>query len=76
MNARGQVVDAWRQIKVQANSLQGVFNVQYDLTQCHPAEREPTRSRSPGPHHANQLTIQRANCRSSAGPSAIITGRP
>ena len=31
MNARAQVVDAWRQIKVQANSLQGVFNVRYDL---------------------------------------------
>ena len=31
MNARGQVVDAWRQIKVQANSLQGVFDVQYNL---------------------------------------------
>lgn len=31
MNARGQVVDAWRQIKVQANTLQGVFNVQYNL---------------------------------------------
>jgi hypothetical protein len=31
MNSRAQVVDAWRQIKVQANSLQGVFNVQYNL---------------------------------------------
>jgi len=31
MNARGQVVDAWRQIKVTANSLQGAFDVRYDL---------------------------------------------
>ncbi len=32
MNARGQVVDAWRQIAIQANSLQGVFDVRYDLS--------------------------------------------
>jgi hypothetical protein len=32
MNARAQVVDAWRQIAVTANSLQGVFNVRYDLS--------------------------------------------
>ena len=31
MNTRGQVVDAWRQIKVQANALQGVFDIQYNL---------------------------------------------
>ncbi len=31
MNARGQVVDSWRQIKVQANTLQGVLDVRYDL---------------------------------------------
>jgi hypothetical protein len=31
MNSRAQVVDAWRQIKVTANALQGVFNVQYNL---------------------------------------------
>ncbi len=31
MNARGQVVDAWRQVAVQANSLLGVANVQYHL---------------------------------------------
>jgi hypothetical protein len=37
MNARGQVVDAYRQIAVQANSLQGVFNVQYDLNAASPA---------------------------------------
>jgi hypothetical protein len=37
MNARGQVVDAWRQIKVQANTLQGVFDVQYDLKGVTPA---------------------------------------
>jgi hypothetical protein len=37
MNARAQVVDAWRQIAVTANSLQGVFNVQYDLNSATPA---------------------------------------
>lgn len=31
MNARAQVVDAWRQVTVTANSLQGVLDVQYDL---------------------------------------------
>lgn len=37
MNARAQVVDAWRQIAVQANSLQGVFDVRYDLNSSTPA---------------------------------------
>jgi hypothetical protein len=37
MNARGQVVDAYRQIAVQANSLQGVFNVEYDINSATPA---------------------------------------
>ncbi|HJZ59973.1 MAG TPA: hypothetical protein VKE74_33835, partial [Gemmataceae bacterium] len=36
MNARALVVDAWRQIAVQANSLQGVFNVQYNLNSTTP----------------------------------------
>jgi outer membrane protein TolC len=36
MNARGQVVDAWRQIAVAANSLQGVFDVRYDLSSSTP----------------------------------------
>ncbi|MBN9120919.1 MAG: TolC family protein, partial [Planctomycetes bacterium] len=36
MNARAQVVDAWRNIAVTANSLQGVFNVRYDLTSSTP----------------------------------------
>lgn len=31
MNARGLVVDAWRQVKVAANALQGVLDVQYNL---------------------------------------------
>ena len=31
MNARGLVVDAWRQLAVQANSLQGFVDVQYDI---------------------------------------------
>jgi len=37
MNARGQVVDAFRKIAVQANALQGVFNVEYDLNAATPA---------------------------------------
>jgi hypothetical protein len=37
MNSRAQVVDAWRQIKVQANSLQGVFDVQYNLGSATPS---------------------------------------
>lgn len=42
MNARGQVVDAYRQIAVQANSLQGVFDVRYDLNaNTPPGERLP-----------------------------------
>ena len=32
MNARAQVVDAYRQIAVRANALQGAFDVKYDLT--------------------------------------------
>ncbi len=32
MNARAQVVDAWRQIRVTANALLGVATVQYNLT--------------------------------------------
>jgi hypothetical protein len=36
MNARGQVVDAYRQIAFTANSLQGVFDVRYDLNSSTP----------------------------------------
>ncbi|QDU22373.1 TolC family protein [Urbifossiella limnaea] len=36
MNARGQVVDAWRQVKVQANSLQGVLDIGYNLDSATP----------------------------------------
>src|SRR5205823_3505780 len=36
MNARGQVVDSWRQVAVQANSLQGVLGVQYNLSSTTP----------------------------------------
>jgi hypothetical protein len=36
MNARGQVVDAWRQIAVTANALQGALNVQYNLNSTTP----------------------------------------
>ena len=71
----GQVVDAWRQIAVQANSLQGVFNVQYNLNVRHTGRgNQPARVlRRPHQPPAND---QRANFRSSAGPNAIITVRP
>src|SRR5262249_20700130 len=36
MNERAQLVDAWRQIAVTANSLLGVFNVEYHLTAFSP----------------------------------------
>src|SRR5262249_11252420 len=36
MNQRAQLVDAWRQIAVTANSLLGVFNVEYHLTAFSP----------------------------------------
>jgi hypothetical protein len=36
MNARAQLVDAWRQLRVTANALMGVFNVQYNLTSTTP----------------------------------------
>jgi outer membrane protein TolC len=37
MNVRAQVVDAWRQIAVFANSLLGTFNVQYHMDSTTPA---------------------------------------
>lgn len=37
MNARAQVVDAWRQVTVRANALQGVLDVEYDLSTNSPA---------------------------------------
>ncbi len=36
MNARAQVVDAWRQLRVTANALLGVFNVGYNLNSVSP----------------------------------------
>jgi outer membrane protein TolC len=37
MNARAQVVDAWRQLAIFANALLGTFNVQYHLDSSTPA---------------------------------------
>lgn len=31
MNARAQVVDAWRQVNVRANALRGIFDIRYNL---------------------------------------------
>ena len=36
MNARAQLVDSWRQLRVTANALMGVFNVQYHLQSSTP----------------------------------------
>jgi hypothetical protein len=36
MNARAQVVDAWRQVAIRANALQGIFDVEYDLNTSSP----------------------------------------
>jgi len=42
MNARAQVVDAWRQVTVTANSLLGVFNVAYHMdSSTPPGESRP-----------------------------------
>jgi hypothetical protein len=37
MNVRGQLVDAWRKIRVAANALMGTFNVDYHLDASSPA---------------------------------------
>src|SRR5438445_11126613 len=37
MNQRAQVVDAWRQLAVSANSLQGILSVGYHLDSATPA---------------------------------------
>jgi hypothetical protein len=36
MNARAQLVDAWRQLRVTANALMGVFNVEYSVVATTP----------------------------------------
>ena len=36
MNARAQLVDSWRQLRVTANALMGVLNVGYNLTATTP----------------------------------------
>jgi hypothetical protein len=57
MNARGQVVDSWRQIAIQANSLQGVFDVRYDLNSTTPAGLNNTLGFS-GDRSNHQLTFR------------------
>ncbi len=39
MNAHAQLVDAWRQVAVAANSLLGAFNVEYHLTSLTPQDQ-------------------------------------
>jgi hypothetical protein len=57
MNSRAQVVDAWRQIAVTANSLQGVFDVRYDLNSSTPAGRNNPFAFS-GDRTSHQLTFR------------------
>ncbi len=55
MNGRAQLVDAWRQIRVAANSLLGVFNVGYNWNANSPlAMAQPLSFQSMGVH---QLTL-------------------
>jgi len=56
MNARAEVVDAWRQIAVIANSLRGVFNVEYDLSSTTPTGGNTPLGFSAG-RDTNQLTF-------------------
>jgi hypothetical protein len=56
MNARAIVVDAWRQIAVTANALQGVFNVEYDLNSTTPGKENKPFGFS-GPRSTNQLVF-------------------
>ena len=39
MNARGQLVDSWRQVRVFANGLLGVFNMQYHMDSSTPPDQ-------------------------------------
>lgn len=56
MNARAQLVDAWRQIAVSANSLLGAFNVEYHLTGLSPvAKNQPLNVA--GSHMRHQLAL-------------------
>ncbi len=56
MNARAQVVDAWRQIAVEANALQGVLNVEYNLNAGTPVNGSQPFSFF-GSHSRQQLTF-------------------
>jgi hypothetical protein len=56
MNARAQVVDAWRQIRVTANALMGVLNVGYNLeATTDPLGTKPFAFSTP--RTVNQLTL-------------------
>jgi hypothetical protein len=56
MNARAQVVDAWRLIRVTANALMGVLNVGYNLeATTNPLGTKPLAFTTPGT--VNQLTL-------------------
>lgn len=57
MNARAQVVDAYRQIAVRANALQGVFDVRYDLTTATPAD-ENTPASFAGSRTRHAITLR------------------
>jgi hypothetical protein len=59
MNARAQVVDAWRQIKVTANALMGVATVQYTMdSQTPPTGAHPLAFTSAGTNQALTFNFQ------------------
>jgi hypothetical protein len=57
MNARAQVVDSWRQITVQANSLLGTFDVRYDLNTATPGDGSNGLGFS-GPRTSHTVTLR------------------
>ena len=59
MNARAQVVDAWRQLKVTANALMGVATVQYTMdAQTNPNGVHPLAFNSAGVNQALTFNFQ------------------
>jgi outer membrane protein TolC len=59
MNARGQLVDSWRQVAVQANALMGILNVGYNLNTTSPAGSNQPLSLGDG-RNTHQLVLNGA----------------
>jgi outer membrane protein TolC len=59
MNARAQLVDSWRQLRVTANALLGVFNVSYNLlAQTRPGSTQPFSFSTAGTESQLNLNLQ------------------